>query len=68
MAVYKRGGVYWYEFLFKGERVRESTHQGNQNTARTEAGTPTFQPGHGHGSGFGKPRAGHSEAYVAACP
>src|SRR5437870_7201081 len=35
MAVYKRGGVYWYEFVFKGERVRESTHQGNQNTART---------------------------------
>lgn len=35
MAVYKRGGVYWYEFLFKSERIRESTHQGNQNTART---------------------------------
>jgi integrase len=35
MAVYKRGGVYWYEFLFGGERIRESTRQGNQNTART---------------------------------
>ncbi len=35
MAIYKRGAVYWYEFLFKGERVRESTRQGNQNTART---------------------------------
>jgi hypothetical protein len=35
MAVYKRGGVYWYEFEFKGRRIRESTHQGNQNTAKT---------------------------------
>ena len=34
MAIYKRGGVYWYEFEFKGERIRESTHQGNQNVAR----------------------------------
>src|SRR6202051_729365 len=34
MAIYKRGDVYWYEFEFKGERIRESTHQGNQNTAR----------------------------------
>jgi integrase len=32
--IYKRGDVYWYEFIFKGERIRESTHQGNQNTAR----------------------------------
>ena len=46
MAVYKAGWVYWYEFLFKGERVRESTHQGNQNTARTMesaiSGLPAF--------------------------
>jgi integrase len=35
MAIYKRGDVYWYEFEFKGERIRESTHQGNQNTARS---------------------------------
>lgn len=34
MAIYKRGGVYWYEFAFKGRRIRESTHQGNQRTAR----------------------------------
>jgi integrase len=34
MAILKRGGVYWYEFLFKGERIRESTHQGNPNVAR----------------------------------
>ncbi len=35
MAIYKRGGVYWYEFSFKGERYRESTHQGNPNVARS---------------------------------
>jgi integrase len=34
MSVFKRGGVYWYEFVFKGERIRESTHQPNQNVAR----------------------------------
>jgi integrase len=34
MAIYKRGGVYWYEFVFNGERVRESTNTGNQNAAR----------------------------------
>ena len=32
--IYKRGGVYWYGFMFKGERVQESTHQGNANRAR----------------------------------
>ena len=35
MGTYKRGGVYWYEFEFKGQRVRESTHQGNDKKART---------------------------------
>jgi len=35
MAIYKRGDVYWYEFIFAGDRIRESTHQGNQNAART---------------------------------
>jgi len=33
MAVYKRGGVYWYEFGFKGARVRETTRQGNKAVA-----------------------------------
>lgn len=36
MAVYKGGDTYWYELTFKGERVRESTHQGNANEARTQ--------------------------------
>jgi integrase len=33
-VIYKRGGVYWYGFMFKGERVQKSTHQGNANRAR----------------------------------
>jgi integrase len=33
MAVYKRGGVWWYEFVFGGQRVRESTHHTNKRVA-----------------------------------
>ena len=33
MAVYKRGKIWWYEFLFDGERVRKSTKQGNKRVA-----------------------------------
>jgi integrase len=34
MAIYKRGKFYWYKFMWRGELVRESTHQGNDNVAR----------------------------------
>ena len=34
MSIYKRGGVYWYKFMWKGEVVRESTKQGNDKVAR----------------------------------
>lgn len=34
MSIYKRGGVYWYEFVFKGERIRDTTRQGNKNVAQ----------------------------------
>jgi integrase len=34
MAIYKRGRIYWYKFMWNGEMVRESTRQPNQNTAR----------------------------------
>ena len=34
MSVFKRGGVYWYEFVFNGKRIQESTRQGNQRVAR----------------------------------
>jgi integrase len=33
-VIYKRGNVYWYNFMFKGERVQNSTRQGNANRAR----------------------------------
>jgi integrase len=32
--IYKRGRIYWYKFTFKGEAIRESSRQKNQNTAR----------------------------------
>ncbi len=33
MSVYKRGGVYWYDFWFRGIRYRESTGLANKNAA-----------------------------------
>jgi integrase len=33
MSVFKRGGTYYYEFVFNGERVRRSTQQGNERVA-----------------------------------
>jgi integrase len=33
MSVFKRGGIYWYEFVFKGQRVRESTRLTNKTAA-----------------------------------
>ena len=32
--IYKRGNTYWFEFCFKGERIRRSSRQGNPNAAR----------------------------------
>jgi integrase len=34
VSIYKRGDVYWYKFMWKGELVRESTKQGNDKVAR----------------------------------
>src|SRR5262245_51282308 len=34
MAVYKRGDVYWFEFVFNGRRIRRSTNQSNRRVAR----------------------------------
>lgn len=33
MAVYKRGGVWWFHFSFRGKRIQESTKQGNKRVA-----------------------------------
>ncbi|HEV2177392.1 MAG TPA: site-specific integrase [Terriglobia bacterium] len=35
MAIFKRGNVYWYHFLWNGKHVQKSTKQGNPNVART---------------------------------
>jgi integrase len=38
MSVYKRGGVYWFDFWFQGQRLRESTGLPNKTAAlRAEA-------------------------------
>ena len=38
MSVFKRGGVYWYNFVFQGQRIRESTGLTNKTAAqRVEA-------------------------------
>jgi len=38
MSVYKRGGVYWYDFWFQGQRFRQSTGLNNKTAAlRAEA-------------------------------
>jgi hypothetical protein len=33
MSLYKRGGKYWYSFMFRGERFQESTRQGDRKAA-----------------------------------
>ena len=33
-VIYKRGKLYWFEFWYKGERIRRPTKQGNPNVAR----------------------------------
>ncbi len=33
MATYKRGGVYWFGFVWQGERVQRSTHQHSRRVA-----------------------------------
>ena len=32
--IFQRGQVWWYEFQFLGERIRESTHSKNEDIAR----------------------------------
>lgn len=34
MAIFKRGRIYWYHFLFNGAHIQESTKQGNPRVAR----------------------------------
>jgi len=32
--IYKRGNVYWFNFVFNGEHIQKSTRQGNKQVAR----------------------------------
>ena len=34
MAIYKRGKMYWFNFVFNGEHVQRPTKQGNPRVAR----------------------------------
>jgi integrase len=34
MAIYKRGKIYWYSFVFNGQHIQESSKQGNPRVAR----------------------------------
>ncbi|MGD0630024.1 MAG: tyrosine-type recombinase/integrase [Terracidiphilus sp.] len=34
MTVYQRGGIWWYEFKFLGQRIRESSYSGSKNLAQ----------------------------------
>jgi hypothetical protein len=34
MAIYKRGDVYWYKFMWNGRTIRQSAKTGNPKTAR----------------------------------
>jgi len=34
MAIFKRGNVYWFHFLWNGEHIQKSTRQGNARVAR----------------------------------
>ena len=34
MAIFKRGNVYWFHFVFDGEHIQKSTKQGNARIAR----------------------------------
>ena len=34
MSVYKRGGVYWYKFLFQKQLIRESANTNSKTVAR----------------------------------
>ena len=38
MAIYKRGRLYWYKFMWNGDLIRESTRQPNQKIARQMEG------------------------------
>ena len=33
MGIFKRGGMWWYEFSFQGQRIRESAHTTSKTAA-----------------------------------
>jgi len=46
MAIFKRGRIYWYKFMWNGEMIRESTKQGSDKKTRNiESAHRTLQTG-----------------------
>jgi integrase len=34
MAIYRRGGIWWFEFQFRGQRLRENSYSSNKSVAQ----------------------------------
>jgi hypothetical protein len=32
--LYRRGGIWWFEFMFQGQRIRESAHTNSKTKGR----------------------------------
>ncbi len=46
--IYKRGRIYWYEFSFQGQRIRESSHTNSKTIARDAEWARQRDLGAGH--------------------
>jgi len=66
MALYKRGGVWWFEFVFNGERIRESTKQGNRRTAEQIESARRNSVSKGRSGNQGSEARSHAERVCAA--
>jgi len=47
VSIYKRGGMYWFTFVFNGRRIQRSTKQGNRKAAIDIEGAYRTQLGKG---------------------
>ncbi len=45
MAVFKRGGVWWYKFYFAGQFIRESSKSTSKTVAKDAENSKTAQRG-----------------------
>jgi integrase len=64
VAIYKRGETWWYEFVFSGERIRESTKQGNKRVAEQMAAARRTQLAKGEAAIKDRPTAPTVKEYA----